>query len=121
MPRQGTVIQRNKSVRPSPPSCTFISTLGRDDIRVVKPIPVTFEQEEDGSILASFMDANLGSGGETLQEAFESLQDLLVSSFHLLMNTPDSKLGPRMLREKRILLEFLCRSPKPTPKRPRKS
>ena len=100
--------------------CTFMVTLGRDDIEVTNPIPVTIEPD-GGGYIASFMDANIASGGDTVQDAFESLQDILASSFCIAEQRSEGELGPRLLREKRILMEFLCRSPKNTPKRQPKS
>lgn len=98
------------------PFATFIASLGRDDVEVRKPIPVTLEPDVDGGFIASFLDANVASGGESVQDAVESLQDMLGMSFNCLVDMPDSKLGPRMRRERAILLEFLCRSsPKITP------
>jgi predicted RNase H-like HicB family nuclease len=91
-------------------------------LEVLKPIPVTLEPDVDGGYIASFLDASVASGGETVQDAVESLQDLLAASFEQLVALPDSKLGPRMRREREILLEFVCRSSiKTTPKRPRKN
>jgi predicted RNase H-like HicB family nuclease len=104
------------------PFVTFIASLGRAHLEVRKPIPVTLEPEDDGSYIASFLDASVASGGETVQDAVESLQDMLATSFERLTVLPDSKLGPRMRREREILLEFVCRSStKTTPKKPRKS
>ncbi len=94
----------------SVPFVTFIASLGRKDLEVRKPIPVTLEPESDGSYIASFLDANVASGGETVQDAVESLQDMLATSFEHLTALPDSRLGPRIKREREILSEFICRS-----------
>jgi predicted RNase H-like HicB family nuclease len=101
---------------------SFISTLARSDIRVLKPIPVTFEREEDGSYVASFLDAGVSSGGQTLRDATWSLQEMIAASFQTLRQMSDRELGPKMRRQRDVLLEFLCPSSrKPTPKTPRKS
>jgi hypothetical protein len=101
---------------------SFISTLARADIEVVKPIPITFELEEDGSYIASFLDAGVSSGGETLRDATWSLQEMIAASFQTLRDQPDQQLGPKMRRQRDVLLEFLCPSSRrPTPKTPRGS
>jgi len=74
------------------------------------------------SFQRGFLDAIVASGGETVQDAVESLQEMLAASFEQFSGLPDSKLGPRMRRERDILLEFVCRSStKSTPKRPQKT
>jgi hypothetical protein len=104
------------------PFVTFIASLGRADLEVLKPIPVTLEPDVDGSYIASFLDASVASGGETVQDAVESLQDMLAASFEQLVALPESRLGPRMRREREILSEFVCRSSTKTmPKKPRTS
>ena len=103
-------------------STTFVSTLGVNDLELVKPIPVTVEMDEDGSHIASFLDAGVSSGGETLQSAIWSLQAMIASSYRMLRDMPDVQLGPKMRREKQILMEFVCPSlPRPTPKTPPRS
>jgi predicted RNase H-like HicB family nuclease len=103
------------------PFCTFISTLAVSDVSVLKPIPVTVEPEEDGSFVASFFDAGVTSGGDTVRDAIWSLQQMIASSFSVLREMKDAQLGPKMRRERDILLEFLCPSPKTTPNAPPKS
>jgi predicted RNase H-like HicB family nuclease len=114
--------KRRPSVIRPVPFCTFIASLGRDDLEVRKPIPVTLEPDDDGGYIASFLDANIASGGESVQDAVESLQEMIASSFNLLVDMPDARLGPRMRRERMVLLEFLCRSSRKTmPKEPPRS
>jgi hypothetical protein len=90
-------------------SCTFITTLGVPELSLSKAIPVTVRQE-DGTFIASFLDANIGSGGETLADAIASLQSAIVDSFNHLADVPDDKLWPPMLKTKRVLLETVCRN-----------
>lgn len=95
---------------------TIMKSLACSDIEVSKSIPVTIEADGE-EFIASFMDAGISSGGETIPEAFASLREVVATSFRTLADMPDSKLGPKMLRQKHVLLEFLCQhSPKSTPK-----
>jgi hypothetical protein len=120
---KGTV----KSVSPilerqTTPYCVFISTLAVSDVTVIKPIPVTVETEPDGSYITSFIEAGISSGGDSLRSAVWSLQDMIASSYRMLDRMNDKQLGPKMRREKVVLLEFLCQaSRKPTRSIPRKS
>ena len=91
------------------PYCIFVSTLANEDINVIKPIPVTIERESEDSFIASFVDAGVSSGGNSMQDAVWSLQEMIASSFRTLENLSNTQLGPKMRREKVVLLEFLCR------------
>ena len=116
--------QRLKAIedKQSSPICIFISTLAVSDVLVVKPIPVTITLDCDDACVASFVDAGVSSGGDSLKSAVWSLQDMLASSYRMLAPMNDKTLGPKMRREKAVLLEFLCQSsPKPTRKTPKKS
>lgn len=110
--KQGQIMESIATIadRPKSPFCIFISTLCVNDIHVVKPIPVTIEEECDGSFIASFIEAGVSSGDDTLQSAVWSLQEMIASSYRLLNSIDDSRLGPKMRREKAVLSEFLCES-----------
>lgn len=99
-----------KAVRENQTSsfCTFITTLGSNEIDVKRPIPVTIENDE-GCFIASFLEANSAIGGDSIPEAVANLQAMLAELFTALTNEDDSALGPEMVRQKRILLEVLCR------------
>jgi predicted RNase H-like HicB family nuclease len=101
---------------------TTIKSLACADIEVVKGIPVTIESDEDAGFIASFMDAGIASGGETIPEAVESLQEIVAVSFRTLEKMADANLGPKMRRQKLVLMEFLCpASQKTTQKNSQKS
>lgn len=101
---------------------TFASSLACRDLSVVRPIPVTIEPDGDDGFIASFMDAGIASGGETIPEAFQSLQSLIAASFRTLAKMDEKDLGPKKQRERLVLLEFVClRSQRPTPKSSPKS
>jgi hypothetical protein len=88
--------------------CTFITSLGVPGVSLKKPIPVTIRSCDDGFI-ASFLDANISIGGDTLADAVSSLQDMIADSFNDLEDADDSTLWPPMLRQKQALLDVVCR------------
>jgi hypothetical protein len=89
--------------------CTFISTLGIDGFELKKPIPITVTRDGDGFI-AGFLDANISTGGETLPEAIANLQSLLVDLFKDLSGESETRLGPEVRRQKRVLMEAVCQT-----------
>ena len=97
------------------PYCSFLASLGSRNVTVIKPMPVTMEQRSDGEYIATFLDANIASGGETKAEAIQSLQDLIEMTFESILDLSDDQLGPQMKRTKAVLTEFLCLSPSHTP------
>jgi hypothetical protein len=106
---KGHLILPSRSHAPVP-YCIFVSSLAANDIKVARPIPVTIETESDESFIASFLDAGVSSGGNTVQDAVWSLQQMIASSFRMLEKMGNSELGPKMRREKAVLSEFLCRA-----------
>ena len=87
---------------------TFIVTLGVEGLELTKPIPITIRQDGD-TFIVSFLDANISTGGESVEEAVASLQSLIADFFDDLSVAPDDTLGPAMLRTKRVLVETVCR------------
>jgi hypothetical protein len=81
--------------RTTAPYCIFISTLAVSDVTVIKPIPVTVETEPDESYIASFLEAGISSGGDSLRNAVWSLQDMIASSYRMLGQMSDEQLGPK--------------------------
>lgn len=86
----------------------FISSLGVPDIKVIKPIPVTIEKESDEEYIASFMDANISTGGKSGQEAVYNLQSLIADLFEM-HEEETSELGPAMKIQNQVLHDVLCR------------
>jgi hypothetical protein len=87
---------------------TFIITLGVDGLELKKPIPITILQDAD-AFIASFLDANISTGGDSVEDAVANLQSLIADYFDDLSVMPDDSLGPAMLRTKRALAETVCR------------
>lgn len=73
---------------------------------VKKAIPVCV-QGGAGGFVASFVDANINAAGETQQEAFANLRELLLDIFDSLTALPESKLGPGPRRQLAVLWEFV--------------
>jgi predicted RNase H-like HicB family nuclease len=88
------------------PTLTPIQSLAPEPYEVIKPLLATVRMV-DAQYVASFVDANVASGGETLEEAMSNLKDMIVGTFELLNETEDSELGPGPSRQKAILKEFI--------------
>ncbi|MFZ0035067.1 MAG: hypothetical protein WAK60_08795 [Sedimentisphaerales bacterium] len=76
--------------------------------KILKPFHIVVKFLE-GQYIASFFDANLGTGGDTPEESVLNLKDLLIETFDILNEIEDEKLGPGPLQQKAVLKEFLSR------------
>lgn len=85
----------------------YISSLGDATIKVQQPIPITIRRDGE-EFIASFLDANVSTGGADLAEAVSNLQSLLADIAPDLLSRPDESLGKSMRKQKRVLAEFLC-------------
>jgi predicted RNase H-like HicB family nuclease len=86
----------------------FINSLGIPNLEVKKPIPVTIEKEGEEDYIASFMDANISTGGKSEQEAVYNLQSLIADLFEM-HEEETSELGPAMKIQNQVLHDVLCR------------
>jgi hypothetical protein len=79
-----------------------VQSLAPDPYELLRPITVvvTLAGEE---FEASFFDANLYGSGDTEEEAVSDLKSVIVETFERLSALPDEKLGPAMLKQKRVL------------------
>lgn len=85
----------------------LITTLpGIDDIELIKPVPVVLLEEEDGSFLSEVRDARIHYGGDSIEDAVDSMRDYLVGSFRLLSKMADAQLGPSMIVKRDVLLTY---------------
>ena len=57
--------------------------------------------------MASFADANINTSGETQQEAYANLRELILDVLDSLTALPESKLGPGPRRQLAVLREFV--------------
>jgi len=86
-----------------------ITSLAPEPYRLISPVMAVL-QGNDGDYTASFFDANIGSSGETQQEAIDNLKELLIMSFESLADDDDNSLGPQMRRQKAVLSSFITRA-----------
>lgn len=84
----------------------YIETFAPEPYRVKKAIPVCVQHRMDGFV-ASFADANILASGDTQQEAYGNLKELLLDVFDNLSALPVSKLGPEPRRQLAVLKDFL--------------
>jgi hypothetical protein len=91
----------------NPPLATFITTLAPFGLKVNVPIPVTIQQDGD-EFVASYLEANVSTGGTTAPRAIANLQSLIADFYFDTKDVPDNELGRSMLAQKRILQEVLC-------------
>jgi len=85
-----------------------IATFAPEALEVVAPVPVVIQASQDG-YLASFFDANLNAFGETQQQAYANLKDIIVAVFGRLGEEPKTKLGKEPLRQLKVLQRFIRR------------
>lgn len=83
-----------------------VQTFAPEPYSLLKPMSVLIEDSEDG-YLASFFDANIGTSGETEQEAFENLKSLVLDIFDSLSREAPERLGPEPARQLAVLRSFI--------------
>ena len=71
-----------------------------------RDIPVVLQPSDDG-FTATFCDANIGSSGDTEEEAIDNLRTLIIDTFELLESTQPAKLGPEPRRRLSLLRSFI--------------
>ncbi len=86
-----------------------ITTFTPEPYLVKKPMLLLVRENEDESITASFVDANIETSGDNEEEANRNLKDLIVGVFEQLQSEPPDKLGPRPTAQLAILNEFIQR------------
>lgn len=85
-----------------------IATLDPEPFDLKRDIPATLSPAEDGFI-ATFFDANIGTSGDTQEEAIANLRDLIIEIFEDLESELPDNLGPEPLRQLSVLRTFLRR------------
>lgn len=83
-----------------------IETFAPEPYDVKRAIPVSLQRRSDG-FLASFVEANVNSSGDTQQEAFANVKELILDVFDSLSSLPPSKLGPGPARQLAVLRDFI--------------
>ena len=85
----------------------WIHTFAPEPISLRKPVPILVRPHE-GEFLASFLDANINTSGETEAEAFSSIKTLILDvweKLHKLETT--SQLGPKLAEKLAVLRELI--------------
>ena len=85
-----------------------ISTLSQFGLAVQKPIPIVIQGGGD-NFIASFLDANVNASGDSAQEAFHNLCDVLADKYRLFDSLGPEKLGPEIKRQFGVMREFIDR------------
>jgi len=88
-------------------STILIASFGDEPYEILKPIPVFIEMCEYDEYLAGFFDANIHTGGETEQEAFDNLRSLIIDFYRSLSKKESNLLGPEPTRQLAVLNEFM--------------
>jgi predicted RNase H-like HicB family nuclease len=87
-----------------------IASFRPEPFEVVKPFEVVI-REVEGGYEASFIEANIGTTGDTRHEALENLKDLILMIFRDFEGEDDATLGPAMRKQRDILSDFIRRTP----------
>jgi predicted RNase H-like HicB family nuclease len=87
-----------------------VETFASEPYKVKRPIPLSLQRRTDGYI-ASFVEANVNSSGDTQQEALANVKELILDAFDSLSSMPTSKLGPGPARQLAVLREFIDVAP----------
>ena len=84
----------------------YLSTFAPEPYVLKHPIPIAIQETTDG-FLASFVDANINTSGDTQQEAFANARELILDVFDRLHGLPAKKLGPGPARQIAVLKDFI--------------
>lgn len=87
-------------------SSVVIATFSPEHYSVTRLIPVHI-RSADEHFVATFFDANISTSGETEEEAFSNLKDLILEIFSYLDSADSEQLGPEPLRQIAVLREFI--------------
>ena len=83
-----------------------ITTLAPEPYQILRDISVVVEPADDG-FNATFFDANIGTAGDTQEEAVSNLRSLILDTFEYLASEPTETLGPEPARQLAVLRVFL--------------
>ena len=92
------------------PVTVLIESFAPEPYEIIKPFHVTIKFQEE-QYIASFFDTNLSASGDTQEESFANLKDIIVGTFEIFTTMDDDKLGPGPLHQKRLLVEFIRKKP----------
>ena len=107
--RKVTSGARKKLSSPVLPVVVPITTFAPEPFEVLRPLSAVIQPLGDEH-LATFFDANVNASGETQEEAFANLKDVLIGTFQMLERMTDSQLGPGPKRQRAVLMECIRRA-----------
>ena len=92
-----------------------IVSLAPKPFRVLTPIPILIEaatcaDSEEFEYVARFVEANVGSGGDTIEEALHNIKDRLAAKFRILDRTPPERLGKGPARQLAVLRSVMAKA-----------
>jgi hypothetical protein len=85
---------------------TYLHACQDPHVAVLKPIPVSIRRLGD-EYIASFLEANISVSGETEEEGFGDLANLIETTFKTYTALEEENLGPGPKRQLAILRQFL--------------
>jgi len=101
-------VRKQKPQATELPFITYLSSLGHEQLRVKKPIPVTIRPEGE-DFVATFFDAAISTSGSSPQEGVSNLQSLIADMFLIHDADRTSIRGPLMKKQHAVVQEFVCR------------
>jgi len=90
----------------APNELAVIQTFEPEPYELLRSITVAISEDGDG-YMATFYDANISTTGDTEQEAFENLKNLILDVFDSLERERPERLGPEPRRQLAVLRMFL--------------
>lgn len=105
--REMAVLQnRIKNVESQQPVIIPIETLAPEPFDIIKPFQAVIRPFQ-GEFIASFFDASINASGETIDEAYLNLKEIIVSTFEMLLSHKTAELGPIPFRQLKVLSSFI--------------
>lgn len=101
--------RQSPHVWPIPTAVVPITTFAPEPFEVRRPMSAVIQPLGDEH-LATFFDANINASGETQEEAFANLKDVLLGTFQMLERMSETQLGPGPKRQRAVLVECIRRT-----------
>ena len=105
----GSPMRQSSKAWPALTAVVPITTFAPEPFEVLRPMSAVI-QPLGKEHLATFFDANINASGETQEEAFANLKDVLLGTFQMLERMAESKLGPGPRRQRAVLAECIQRT-----------
>jgi len=106
MKQSRLTILENRVTQLEDSSSTIIASFAPERVKLLKAIPVSIRYTGD-DFVATFFDATLSASGDTHEEAFENLKDIILSIFQMFSEMHSDTLGPLPRRQLAVLSDFL--------------